>query len=155
MATHSSIFAWRIPWTEEPGGPQPMGSQRVKHDWNYLAHIHWYWTYSHMPVGLSVCFWKTANSGFLPIFNYYFLNVKLSEIFLYFGYPLFFRYIICNYLLSPSGSAVKYPLAMRETQEMQVQSLCWEDLLQEEMATRSSILARKSHGQRSLVGYNP
>ena len=27
MATHSSIFAWRIPWTEEPGGPQSMGSQ--------------------------------------------------------------------------------------------------------------------------------
>ena len=25
MATHSSILAWRIPWTEEPGGPQPMG----------------------------------------------------------------------------------------------------------------------------------
>ena len=29
MATHSSILAWRIPWTEEPGGPQSMGSQRV------------------------------------------------------------------------------------------------------------------------------
>ena len=32
MATHSSILAWRIPWTEEPGGPQSMGSQRVGHD---------------------------------------------------------------------------------------------------------------------------
>ena len=32
MATHSSILAWRIPWTEEPGGLQPMGSQRVGHD---------------------------------------------------------------------------------------------------------------------------
>ena len=29
MATHSSILAWRIPWTEEPGGLQPMGLQRV------------------------------------------------------------------------------------------------------------------------------
>ena len=29
MATHSSILAWEIPWTEEPGGLQPMGSQRV------------------------------------------------------------------------------------------------------------------------------
>ena len=27
MTTHSSILAWRIPWTEEPGGPQSMGSQ--------------------------------------------------------------------------------------------------------------------------------
>ena len=33
MATHSSILAWRIPWTEEPGGLQSMGSQRVGHDW--------------------------------------------------------------------------------------------------------------------------
>ena len=32
MATHSSILAWRIPWTEEPGGPQSTGSQRVGHD---------------------------------------------------------------------------------------------------------------------------
>ena len=31
MATHSSIFAWRIPWTEEPDGLQSMGSQRVGH----------------------------------------------------------------------------------------------------------------------------
>ena len=32
MAIHSSILAWRIPWTEEPGGLQSMGSQRVGHD---------------------------------------------------------------------------------------------------------------------------
>ena len=32
MATHSSILAWRTPWTEEPGGLQPIGSQRVGHD---------------------------------------------------------------------------------------------------------------------------
>ena len=31
MATHSSILAWRIPWTEEPGGVQSMRSQRVRH----------------------------------------------------------------------------------------------------------------------------
>ena len=32
MASQSSIFAWRIPWTEEPGRLQSMGSQRVRHD---------------------------------------------------------------------------------------------------------------------------
>ena len=32
MATRSSILAWRIPWTEEPGGLQSMGSQRTGHD---------------------------------------------------------------------------------------------------------------------------
>ena len=31
-AAHSSILAWRIPWTEEPGGLQPVGSQRIRHD---------------------------------------------------------------------------------------------------------------------------
>ena len=31
MATHSSILAWRIPWTEEPGGLQYMGSKRLRH----------------------------------------------------------------------------------------------------------------------------
>ena len=33
MATHSSILAWRIPWTEETGGLWSMGSQRIGHDW--------------------------------------------------------------------------------------------------------------------------
>ena len=46
MATHSSILAWEIPWTEEPGGLHSMGSQRVKHDWvtnthtNHIQCIH-------------------------------------------------------------------------------------------------------------------
>ena len=37
-ATHSSILAWRIPWTEEPGGLQSTGSQRVGHDWMPSLH---------------------------------------------------------------------------------------------------------------------
>ena len=58
MATHSSILAWKIPWTEEPGGLQSMGSQRVGQDlvtkqqnnarelWNILLQerknvVHW------------------------------------------------------------------------------------------------------------------
>ena len=32
MATHSSILGWRIPWTEDPGGLQSVGLQRVEHD---------------------------------------------------------------------------------------------------------------------------
>ena len=32
MATHSSILVWRIPWKEEPGTPQSLGSQRIRHD---------------------------------------------------------------------------------------------------------------------------
>ena len=40
MATHSSILAWRTPWTEEPGELQSIGSQRVGHDWGDLACKH-------------------------------------------------------------------------------------------------------------------
>ena len=35
MATHSSTLAWKIPWTEEPGELQSMGSQRVRHDFTF------------------------------------------------------------------------------------------------------------------------
>ena len=43
MVTHSSILTWRIPWTEKPGGLQPMGSQSVRHDWptNTCTFIIW------------------------------------------------------------------------------------------------------------------
>ena len=40
MATHSSIPAWRIPWTEKPGGLQSMGSQRVEHNWAASTQTH-------------------------------------------------------------------------------------------------------------------
>ena len=38
LATRYSILAWRIPWTEEPGGSQSIGSQRVRQDWSDLTH---------------------------------------------------------------------------------------------------------------------
>ena len=44
MATHSSTLVWRIPWTEEPGGLQSMGLQRVKHDWvTNTFNFHFFW----------------------------------------------------------------------------------------------------------------
>ena len=50
MATHSSILAWRIPWTGDPGGLQSMGSQRVRHNWmtNTHTHTHTHTGHSHM-----------------------------------------------------------------------------------------------------------
>ena len=41
-ASHSSVLAWRIPWTEEPGGLQSMRSPIVRHDWSALVHTHAY-----------------------------------------------------------------------------------------------------------------
>ena len=40
MATQSTILAWRIPWTEEPGGQQSMGSQKVRHNWATNTPLH-------------------------------------------------------------------------------------------------------------------
>ena len=40
MTTHSSILAWRIPWTEKPGGLQSIAWQRVGHNWTTWAHTH-------------------------------------------------------------------------------------------------------------------
>ena len=100
MATHSSILAWRIPWTEEPGRLQSMGSQRVGHDW-----------------ATSLSFTFMSYIG-LPRW----LSVKRTHL---------------------------------PVQEMQIWTLGWENLLEKAMATHSSILAWKSHGQRSLVSYSP
>ena len=46
VSTHSSILAWGIPWTEEPGGLQSIGLQRVRHDWSD-------WACTHAPEGIG------------------------------------------------------------------------------------------------------
>ena len=56
MATHSSTLAWKIPWTEEPGRLQSMGSLRVGHDWatslSLFTFIHWRRKWQPIPVFL-------------------------------------------------------------------------------------------------------
>ena len=56
MAPHSSTLAWKIPWTEEPGGPQSMGSLRVGHDWvtsiSFFTFMHWRRKWQPTPVFL-------------------------------------------------------------------------------------------------------
>ena len=56
MAPHSSTLAWRIPWTEEPGGLQTMGSRRVGHDWatslSLFPFMHWRRKWQPTPVFL-------------------------------------------------------------------------------------------------------
>ena len=73
MATHSSIFAWKIPWTEEPGGLQPVWSQKAEHNWVIeCTHTH---THTHTlthsqresgQTGESCCYgplWLTSYEG--------------------------------------------------------------------------------------------
>ena len=56
MAAHSSTLAWKIPWTEEPGGLQSMGSVRVRHDWvnllSLFTFMHWRRKWQPTPVFL-------------------------------------------------------------------------------------------------------
>ena len=56
LATHSSTLAWKIPWAEEPGKLQSMGSQRVRHDWAtsllFFTFMHWRRKWQPTPVFL-------------------------------------------------------------------------------------------------------
>ena len=56
MAPHSSTLAWKIPWTEEPGGPQSMRSLKVRHDWatslSLFTFLHWRRKWQPAPVFL-------------------------------------------------------------------------------------------------------
>ena len=54
MTTHSSILAWKIPWTEEPGRLQAMGSQRVRHDWE--TSLSFFFLGKHKMTGLKSLF---------------------------------------------------------------------------------------------------
>ena len=73
-ATHSSIFAWRIPGTEEPGGLQSMGLQRVEHHWSDWAH-------QQIPIFISI---QSVSLKFpiqfqlLFIYFYYFEDIRYN-----------------------------------------------------------------------------
>ena len=67
MATNSSILAWRIPWTEEPGGLQSTGSQRVGHHSNFTFTFSSVQSLSH--VRLFVTPWTTTRQASLSITN--------------------------------------------------------------------------------------
>ena len=59
-ATHSSVLAWRIPGTGEPGGLPSMGSHRVRHDWSTLAAA---------AAAVCICQSQIPNLSFLPMFS--------------------------------------------------------------------------------------
>ena len=76
MTTHSSVLAWRIPWTEEPGGLQSIGSHRAGHDWRSLAHMrtdtHFYQcssTRSYLYIVITFTVRAVKSSTFLQLRN--------------------------------------------------------------------------------------
>ena len=62
MAPHSSTFAWKIPWTEEPGRLQSMGSQRVE-DMTERLHFHFHASEKEMATHSSVLAWRIPGTG--------------------------------------------------------------------------------------------
>ena len=94
MATHPRILAWRIPWTEESGGLQSVGSQRVRHDWVTNTKIHRFrkaklkqvfvgvlakyhpqgWIFIELLLGLiftSLSLWTTQAPYFVAVYAFY------------------------------------------------------------------------------------
>ena len=64
MAPHSSTLAWKIPWMEEPGGLQSMGSQRVRHDLSdFPFTFHFHALEKEMATHLSVLAWRIPETG--------------------------------------------------------------------------------------------
>ena len=68
MAPHSSTLAWKIPWTEEPGGLQSMGSQRVTHNWAAPLSLstftfHFHALKKEMATHSSVLAWRIPGTG--------------------------------------------------------------------------------------------
>ena len=63
MAPHSSILAWKIPWTEEPGGLQSMGLLRVGHDERLPFHFHFHALEKEMVTHSSVLAWRIPGMG--------------------------------------------------------------------------------------------
>ena len=113
MATHPSFLAWRIPWTEEPGGLQSMGSQRVGHDWttkHSTALIHCMhtpqfiypcihrWTHglSHLWLLWIILLWTWVWIYFLELLVSV-LSVPRSEITRSYGSSVFFAEFLRNY----------------------------------------------------------
>ena len=63
MAPHSSTFAWKIPWTEEPGRLQSMGSLRVGHDFTFTFTFHFHALEKERATHSSVLAWRIPGTG--------------------------------------------------------------------------------------------
>ena len=77
MGTHSSILAWKIPWTEEPGGLQSMGFQRVGHDWA-TEHTHSLYLFCSLYLLISSQYGSNQTiSCFLIFFKHLFIYLAM------------------------------------------------------------------------------
>ena len=83
METHSSTFAWKIPWMEEPGRLQSMGSWRVGHDFTLTFNFHFHALEKEMAAHSSVLAWRipgTGEPGGLPSMGSYRVRHDWSDL---------------------------------------------------------------------------
>ena len=146
MATHSSILAWRIPWTKEPGGLQSIGSQRVGYNWRHRTCSHTFINLSH----LSICnFIKkkrnmgAANDKINSSLPWFLLLALAFQMLFFFFYCCLILWgtILVNKWASLVAQLVKNLPAMQGTP---VWFLGQEDTLEKGKATLSS--PREFHG---------
>ena len=133
MANHSSILAWKIPWTEKPGRLKSMGWQTIRHDW--ATHTH---THTHTHNQHNTFYWaplvpqlvKNLLQCRRPGFNSWVRKIPWRR----------------NRLPTPVPRASLVTQTVKNLSTLQktwVQSLGWEDYLEKGTATHSIILARR------------
>ena len=162
MATHSSVLAWRIPWTEEPGGLQSTGSQRVRHDrealtprlGNHQVHLHSrrifpersLWAKQCVRGSVCVAHWIGQTDVKLTAISTASKTMtqrRYERTFCYFSSPQQFNKDLLSTFLRAFGlplvaQLVKNLPAMQGTW---VRSLDWDDPLEKGKVTHSIILA--------------
>ena len=167
MAPHSNTLAWKIPWMEEPGGLQSMGSRRVGHDWatslSLFTFMHWrrkwYPTSLFLP-GES----QGQEPGGLPSMGSHRVGHDWRDLAAAAAAVLFCNWVArmcvrsvaqsCWTLCDRGGSVVKNLPAMQEAWVWRFGFHPWVWTGRKWQPT-PVFLPRKSHGQRSLVGYSP
>ena len=105
MAAHSSILAWRIPWTEEPGGLQSIRSQRVGHDWSDWAHMHTHGSFMSKFEELLNCFPQWLYHFTITPAMFYFLHSLVNTCY----FLSYFSHICGDKMASYCGFDIHFP----------------------------------------------
>ena len=141
MATYSSILAWRIPWTEKPCKLQSTGSQRVRHDWSDLAHMHIFFVLSIIFSLTKEC--KLSRTTFI---RSHILNILLCDLTTLFNCP---QQLIITQAKNRLKISRRIGLAFK----------CLKNRLgfkwRSQWHPTPVLLPGKSHGWRSLEGCSP
>ena len=157
MAPYSSTLAWKLPWTEEPGGLQSMGSLRVRHDWatslSLFTFMHWRRKWQPTPVFLpGKSHGRRSLVGYSP-WGHWGLDTT-EQLHFHFSLPSIGEGngtpLQCSCLENPmDGGAWKaavYGVAEGQTRLSNFTFTFHFDALEKEMATHSSILPWKIPG---------